>query len=57
MRIIEYKILMTNSISDLINEVNDAIQQGWQPHGSIAINEACAVQPMVKYQVVEKRSY
>jgi len=38
----------------LLREVNVAIQQGWQPHGSLLINsqqgDAIVVQPMVKYE-------
>jgi hypothetical protein len=56
-KIIEYGILMSSSTSELANDVNDAIAKGWQPYGSLTINNAIVAQAMVKYQLEEKRSY
>lgn len=50
----EYEVLFDPNIHDLMNMVNTAIQQGWQPLGGIAPDEAAFYQAMVRNISEEK---
>jgi hypothetical protein len=47
--ILKYRVLTANSQKQLVIAVNDAIQEGWQPLGGIAIGGLDWLQAMVVY--------
>lgn len=55
-KIVMYAVIESYCIGELVSEVNDRIDDGWQPYGSLAMTEPagssrqCMVQPMVLYQ-------
>jgi hypothetical protein len=50
MKVIDYTILSSEKVIDLAVEVNEHIQQGWQPTGGLAADEMEIFQAMVKYE-------
>ena len=56
MKIIDYMMLKTEHLQDLVDSVNKKIAEGWQPHGSMTFVPTYSdnsgkqfVQVMVKY--------
>ena len=51
----EYIVAVRLSVPQLVEEVNELINDGWQPHGSLAVDGTESnveyLQPMVKYTV------
>lgn len=52
--ITEYTVIRTGSSEEFISQVNEAILDGWQPHGSMSTGPRpdggfLFIQPMVKY--------
>ena len=56
-KIIDYKIVVGNVISgelNLVNRVLEAIQEGWQPLGGVAVDADGMVLTGREYQVMVK---
>ena len=50
-QVVKYKIVLGGSVSELEKRVNDAIADGWQPHGGVTGGqEGWLYQAMVKHQ-------
>jgi len=50
MKIVEYIVLESKNADVLKRQVNEKINEGYQPHGSIAADNNKVYQPMVKYK-------
>ncbi|MBU2944939.1 DUF1737 domain-containing protein [Shimia thalassica] len=54
MTISEYKIVRTGKSEEFVDLINEAILEGWQPHGSMSIGPRpdgfLFIQPMVKIE-------
>jgi hypothetical protein len=49
MRILKYSILVAKTTRDLARMVNEELQKGWEPFGSVYLNEAgYPCQPVVQ---------
>lgn len=53
-KIIEYKIAYGQGYGSLTEHVNQLMEKGFQPYGSMAANEYGIYQPMVKYEEDEQ---
>jgi hypothetical protein len=54
-KIIEYKVIVAENISQLEYETNLAIQDGWQPFGNIDVDMLGKMfRQMVKYESVKQ---
>lgn len=55
-KILEYDVIKENNKVDLVENVNRAIEKGWQPYGSFELeyevsgNNLVFMQPIVKFE-------
>jgi hypothetical protein len=51
----EYKIVVTVTLSDLVTLVNQDIQDGWDPQGGVAVTVSLELGVFTYYQAMVKR--
>ena len=50
MKITTYSIIEATSVSNMVTAVNEALEKGWQPFGTLVEGTHSWVQPLVKYE-------
>lgn len=51
-RVVEYRVVYRGTVSWLVGEVQEAIDQGWRPLGGIGVGQTYVYQAMEKYALV-----
>lgn len=46
---VSYAVVTSSSSTELAQKVNELAQQGYIPHGSLAVTPTTIYQPMIKY--------
>ncbi|MFW6047630.1 MAG: hypothetical protein ACOCP4_07600 [Candidatus Woesearchaeota archaeon] len=50
MKVVEYIVIESKSSDVLKRQVNNKINEGYQPYGSMSVDNGKIYQPMVKYK-------